>query len=1114
LPDASGLVNALYNSFLDRPPTNTESQTAVAALNTGATTQQLVANFMNSPEFAANVIRADYVRLLGRPPEAGAIASWTPLLTNGGTPETLAASILASDEFFKAQGGTTSAWLNGVYNQTLNRPADNGGLTTWGNALKSGMSRTAVVTMIMNSPEGMSNLVVQDYNQFLGRNPDATGLSASVSAMQNGMSNFQLISMLVGSSEFSSRPQTSAGPNNGPLGPKPPGFVGVNVGVTGITPDTGYSSTDGITSNNNPLVLGSGDPNTAFTLTVDGINNVNASTDSKGNFKIAMSKPLSLGAHTLGTIINGKSLASDNFKVYIDQTAPTGTLTAPDFTETTTPTVTVTGADNYQLQPTFFIDVDLKHDGSFTDPGDAGYATGTFASGTGSVVLPALPEGTYNLQARIYDAAGNLVTAGATMQVDPNAGFIGDHWLLDLYHWTMIDHNLADGIKLNTGIFLFDSQGRVLVQARSTLTKYMGSLQSGLQSLGMTVLATQPDQNMIIGWLPISQIMNMGKLAHFSTATAALKPEKWTGSVDTEGDSVIGADTFRASTGIDGTGVTVGVLSDSVNEFAGGLADSVASGDLPNNVKVLEDELDGLGADEGRAMLEIVHDIAPGASLAFHSAFNGPVDFAQGILDLMKIAGAKVIADDVGYADEPMFNDGLIAKSVDQVHNAGVTYASAAGNDANIAWTDKFRPVTATVGGTTGTFENFSTIPGARDVLQRFSLPAFGALVISFQWDAAFLEGGSPLANYQVPNDMQVLVTDGTTVNVLATFNTNNKNTDEAFEFVVFFNPNPFTTGFAMAFQQNNPTTDPRPTTLRWVNFGGDDPHAQGEGSASSFGHPVAQGAIAVGAVPWFSPDTPEPFTAQGGPVQINFDLNGFRLATPQIRSDKPQVAAPDGVSTSFFGEPNPATGQAFAFFGTSAATPHVAGAAALFLQQVPSATPDDILLHLEDNAIDVGPTPGFDNLTGFGRIIVTTIFPTQAGPEGDRFELNEDSTVASQMGMLNVGRTLAEALTIKDHTNGLPDYDWYSYTAPDTGTVAAKIHLEDSTGSLEIHLFTVDSTGTLIELANDMTPGAKFLTVSANVTAGEPLLIEIKGLETSQGVWGTGVYSLTTTMT
>ena len=47
-------------------------------------------------------------------------------------------------------------------------------------------------------------------------------------------------------------------------------------------------------------------------------------------------------------------------------------------------------------------------------------------------------------------------------------------------------------------------------------------------------------------------------------------------------------------------------------------------------------------------MMEIIHDIAPGASLAFYTAFDSEQDFANGILALAA-AGAKVIVDDVGY---------------------------------------------------------------------------------------------------------------------------------------------------------------------------------------------------------------------------------------------------------------------------------------------------------------------------------------------------------------------------------------------------------------------------------------------------------------------------------
>ena len=102
------------------------------------------------------------------------------------------------------------------------------------------------------------------------------------------------------------------------------------------------------------------------------------------------------------------------------------------------------------------------------------------------------------------------------------------------------------------------------------------------------------------------------------------------------------SDVARSQFKLTGEGNKVGVLSDSYNSL-GGAPGGVASGDLPgsdnpngyfNPVQVLEDLPAGEGIDEGRAMAEIIHDVAPGADLAFHTAFTGQAGFAQGIIDL------------------------------------------------------------------------------------------------------------------------------------------------------------------------------------------------------------------------------------------------------------------------------------------------------------------------------------------------------------------------------------------------------------------------------------------------------------------------------------------------
>ena len=109
----------------------------------------------------------------------------------------------------------------------------------------------------------------------------------------------------------------------------------------------------------------------------------------------------------------------------------------------------------------------------------------------------------------------------------------------------------------------------------------------------------------------------------------------------------------RAEFGVDGNGVKVGVLSDSFDHASGAQTDTatdIASGDLPGPgnpcgneeaVEVLTDSASG-GSDEGRAMAQIVHDLAPGADLSFATAFTGTTAFANNI-EALAAAGAKVI---------------------------------------------------------------------------------------------------------------------------------------------------------------------------------------------------------------------------------------------------------------------------------------------------------------------------------------------------------------------------------------------------------------------------------------------------------------------------------------
>ena len=113
------------------------------------------------------------------------------------------------------------------------------------------------------------------------------------------------------------------------------------------------------------------------------------------------------------------------------------------------------------------------------------------------------------------------------------------------------------------------------------------------------------------------------------------------GSQQSEGDTTHRASLLRNTFGADGTGIKVGVLSDGVSRLSTSQAPAIS---VP--VTVLPGQA-GTG-DEGTAMLEIVHDLAPGAQLYFATADNSITSFAQNIRDL-RSAGCDIIVDDVIY---------------------------------------------------------------------------------------------------------------------------------------------------------------------------------------------------------------------------------------------------------------------------------------------------------------------------------------------------------------------------------------------------------------------------------------------------------------------------------
>ena len=133
------------------------------------------------------------------------------------------------------------------------------------------------------------------------------------------------------------------------------------------------------------------------------------------------------------------------------------------------------------------------------------------------------------------------------------------------------------------------------------------------------------------------------------------------------------ADVARTQFNVDGTGVTVGVLSDSVSQYAGGLADSYKTGDLSasNPVNVIADGARAARPTKAGRCWRTSTTSRPAPTSRSPRPTPDELTFANNINALATTAKANIIVDDVSYPDEPMFQDGLVSQAIDTRDRAG-----------------------------------------------------------------------------------------------------------------------------------------------------------------------------------------------------------------------------------------------------------------------------------------------------------------------------------------------------------------------------------------------------------------------------------------------------------
>lgn len=447
-------------------------------------------------------------------------------------------------------------------------------------------------------------------------------------------------------------------------------------------------------------------------------------------------------------------------------------------------------------------------------------------------------------------------------------------------------------------------------------------------------------------------------------------------TIPVEADAPLGSGLARAVFGTDGEGVTIGIISDSFRTSSDTITtpeEDVAAGALPGPgnpcgyetpVEILEPEVNG--TDEGRAMAQLVHGIAPGAKLMFADAGENIVTMANNIYRLAA-AGADIIVDDISYHSEPYFQRGLISAAIAKAkEDFGITYFTSAGNsnaaiDADgeltpvTSWqTDAYRPMECPAWVVQGPDDSLEHATG-------FDCLDFDPGAAELAYDTLWIDEGDG------PFTMQPIASIGEAyLGVRTSYQLRFYEVDQSDPWAdpvllsaisAYGGALPGLSGRVEVAPESEVRLVMVRTAFRaeaplppvWLSFmrGGDaiaSRHFMGDGAGdvvgpTAFGHAGDGSSISVASLHWDEPEKVRDYSSTG-PGTLWFedyelpDL-GPRplLAVPELVA-APNLAAVDGTATTFFGDPDD-EGD-YRFYGTSAAAPHAAAVAALGLSLQP----------------------------------------------------------------------------------------------------------------------------------------------------------------------------------
>ncbi len=423
--------------------------------------------------------------------------------------------------------------------------------------------------------------------------------------------------------------------------------------------------------------------------------------------------------------------------------------------------------------------------------------------------------------------------------------------------------------------------------------------------------------------VPISQLLKLTQVAGVGFVRTPMRPIL--NRVTSEGVSNIQANRVRES-GLRGAGIHVGIID---SEF-GSAEEARTQGDLPQQWQYVNYTNEDIyaGDPHGTACAEIIYDIAPEAAFYLIKSedlidFENAKDMAiRENIDIISYSGSFFGS---GFGD----GSGLACDIVNDAFDNGILWITSAGNYANRLYFKTFQDFDADGWHNHSEEDEFM---GLQDV-------AVGdEILIILIWDDfprtsedydLYLGKSDWLGNIDI-------VERSTTYQLFSA-------PHERISYKVT-SPLGFGESYGVAVRKTPSAAVKRVKVL--------SAHHRFKDIESSHGTLVtpadARGAFAVGAIRHDRYETgpQEPFSSQGPTIDGRI---------------KPDIMGPDGVTTFSYGSET--------FYGTSASTPHIAGAAALLKSShIHTFTAQSLRNTLLEATVDMGE-PGRDNIYGAGRL-------------------------------------------------------------------------------------------------------------------------------------------------